>query len=137
MATLEDIRREFINKSYDDLTAYGKRALEHLMPLFKDVDPEYDGAFSLICVILSAIGADGALTAEERAFLRDAAALTDDTISAMIRMYSPVMQEVADNLFDKLDEDNKVHMTVFMLCVLAVDKDVDHEETAFLRRLFS
>jgi len=116
--------------------AFGKIALGKLTPLFQAVDVDNIGCFMLMSVVLSAIGADGTLTALERSYLRDVVDLDDETIDKFITLYDSKMVDLTDHLFDHIPNELKAHLMTFVLTILAVDEKISREETAFVHRLF-
>jgi len=136
MANLNELLQEMVNKDYDELVAFGKIALGKLTPLFQAVDEDNKGCFMLMSVVLSAIGADGTLTALERSYLRDVVDLDDETIDKFITLYDSKMVDLTDHLFDHIPNELKAHLMTFVLTILAVDEKISREETAFVHRLF-
>lgn len=137
MATFEEVLQNYVNLDYPVLVDIAKKALVELIEPCKKVDPDNKGVMMMTSIMLSAIGADGTLTALERSFLRDVLDLDDDTISKFIKLYDSRMVELVDQFADKLSSDIKVNVTTLCLCVVAVDEKISREETAFIRKLIN
>ena len=107
----------------------------NLLPVCKKVDAENDGFMMISSIVLSAIGADGKLTALERKFLGDVMGLSDENISKYIKMYNSKMAELVDHFADSLSADIKADTAMLVISIAACDEKISHEETAFIRKL--
>ena len=137
MADFNEMMQNMVNKDYDELVEFGKIALGKIMPVLTAVDTENEGMFALTSVILSAIGADGKLSALENQWLKDVIGLSDEAIDNLIKLYSSKMEDLTDALFDNAPTDFKGDLMMFVLSILAVDEKISKEETAFVKKLFA
>ncbi|MBE6762897.1 MAG: hypothetical protein E7553_00875 [Ruminococcaceae bacterium] len=137
MANMNELLQEMVNKDYDELVEFGKIALSKLLPYLKQLDEENDGFFLLTSIILSAIGADGKLSALERRFLKDVVGLSDEGVDNLIKLYTAKSEDLTDALFDSAaSNDFRGDLTMFILAIMAVDEHITREETAFIKKLF-
>ena len=65
MNSFNDIMQKYVNTDYETLVDLAKEAVRRLMPVCRQVDPQHDGFYMLTALVLSAVGADGTLTALE------------------------------------------------------------------------
>ena len=135
MATFEELLQHYVNLDYSVLVATAQKAIVDLLPACEAVDKDNKGFMMLTSIMLTAIGADGTLTALERSFLRDVLKLDDDTISKYIKLYDSRMVDLVDSFADKISKDIKVNVTTLVLCVASVDEKISREETALIRKL--
>lgn len=129
--------QNFVNKEYDELVFIAKKAIGELQPACAAVDKDNNGFFMMSSIILSAIGADGTLTAKERALLRDALGVDDDAISNYIKLYDSKMVELVDSFVDNLGSDVKSHAMMLVLSIMCADEKISKEETALIRKLLA
>ena len=61
--TFEDLMRSYVNEDYDVLVATAKKTFNEFYPVCKQLDKDNDGFVLVTAIILSAIGADGKLSA--------------------------------------------------------------------------
>lgn len=137
MANMNELLQEMVNKDYDELVEFGKIALSKMLPYLKKIDEENEGFFLLTSIILSAIGADGKLSALERSFLKDVVGLSDEGVDNLIKLYTSKSEDLTDTLFDSaIADDFRGDLTMFILAIMAVDEHITREETAFIKKLF-
>ena len=137
MATFNELMQKYVNADYSTLVVLAQKAMSNLLPVCKRVDADNDGFMMLSSLVLSAIGADGTLTALERQFLRDVMGLSDENISKYIKMYSSKMAELADHFADNMSTDIKADTAMLIICICACDEKISREETAFIRKLLA
>ncbi len=137
MATFEELMQQYVNSDYEVLLSLAKEAVNHLLPVCKKVDPENEGCFMLSSIILSAIGADGVLTALEKKLLKDALGLEEENIQGFIDMYDAKMVELTDQFCDNINDDIKADTIMLVTIFAAVDEKISKEETAFIKKLFA
>ncbi|MBQ8894534.1 MAG: TerB family tellurite resistance protein [Clostridia bacterium] len=135
MASFNEMMQKYVDADYETLVAIAKDSIVELLPTCKKVDTEHEGMFMLTSIVLSAIGADGVLTAKEKQFLRDVLGLSDEQISTFIKMYSSKMVDLVDKFADDLSQDIKIQTISLVLSVASVDEKISREETAFIRKL--
>lgn len=136
MATFEELMQKFVNSDYDVLLGLGKEAVSRVLPKCKAVDAENNGFFMLSSIVLSAIAADGYLTALEKKLLNEVLGLDEETTQKFIQMYDSRMVELTDTFCDNLDADTKADVIMLVTIVASVDEKISREETAFIKRLF-
>lgn len=137
MATFNELMQKMVNTDYEDLVELAKEAVDRLMPHCKAVDTEYDGFFMLTALILSSIGADGALTGLEKKMLSDTMGLEEDTIQKLISMYDSRMVELADHFADNMGDDVKADALMLVTAFAAVDEKISKEETGLIKKLMA
>ncbi len=135
--TFEELMQDYVNEDYSVLVATAKKTFNEFYPVCKQIDKENDGFVLVTAIILSAVGADGKLTALETQFLKDVIGLTDDTIDNLIKLYTGKEEAVIDDIVDRLDDDLKVSIVTFVCCLCACDETIKREESAYIRRLIN
>lgn len=136
MATsFDDLMRSYVNEDYDVLVATAKKTFNEFYPVCKKIDTENDGFVLVTAIILSAIGADGKLSALENKFLKDVIGFTDDTIDNLIKLYTGKEEAAIDSIVDQLNQDLKVSIITFICCLCACDETIKREESAYIKRL--
>ncbi len=129
--------QNFVNKDYDELVFIAKKAISELQPACAAVDKDNDGFFMMTSIVLTAIGADGALTQKERSLLRDVLNVNDETISKYIKLYDSKMVDLVDSFVDNLGSDVKSHAMMLVLSIMCSDEKISKEETALIRKLMA
>lgn len=137
MATFNELMQKCVNEDYETLLMMAKNALGKLLPICKLVDKDNEGVFMATSLVLSAIAADGYLTALEKKLLKDALGMDDATIQKFIGLYDSRMVELVDTFADNINDDVKVDVLMLVTAVAAVDEKISKEETAFIRKLMS
>ena len=137
MATFNELMQKYVNEDYSTLVAFSQKALANLIPVCKKVDPDNDGFMMVSSLVLSAIGADGTLTALERKFLGDVLGLSDENISKYIKMYNSRMADLVDHFAASLTTHIKADTAMLIICICACDEKISREETAFIRKLLA
>lgn len=135
MSKFDELLQNYVNSDYEVLVNIAREALGKVLPTCQAVDPDNKGMLMLSSIILSAVGADGVLTAKEREFLRDVLGLDDEQISKYIKMYDSNMVDLVNNFADKLSDDVKTQTLTLIICVAACDEKISREETAFIRKI--
>lgn len=137
MATFEELMQKFVNSDYDVLLGLGKEAVSRVLPKCKAVDADNNGFYMLSSIVLSAIAADGYLTALEKKLLNEVLGLDEETTQKFIQMYDSRMVELTDTFCDNLDTDTKADVIMLVTIVASVDEKISREETAFIKKLFA
>ena len=132
-----ELLQGYVNKDYFELVAKARQDIVSLFPACKVVDKDNDGFVMMTSIMLSAIGADGTLTALERKFMKDALEIDDDAVSKFIKMYNGKMVELTDSFADALPVELKADVIDLALCIVAVDEKISREETAFIAKLIA
>jgi len=136
MTTFNELMQKYVNTDYSVLVDLAKEAVKRLTPVCRSVDPEHNGYYMLTVLILSAIAADGVLSALERKMLGDVLELDDAGIQKLIAMYDSRMPELANHFADKMGDDAKADAIMLMTTIVSVDEKICKEETALIRKLF-
>ena len=136
MATFNELMQKYVNTDYSTLVDLAKEAVKRLMPYCQKVDPDHNGNYMLASLVLSAIGADGVLTALESKMLGDVLGLDKEAIQKFIGMYDSKMPELANYFADNMNEDTKADTIMLITTIASVDEKIGKEETAFIRKLF-
>ena len=137
MATLNELLQDWVNKDYDELAFAAKRSLQDVMPLCLKVDPDNKGCAMATSIILTAIGADGTLTALEKRLLCDVLGCDEAFVQKMISLYDSRMVDLTDKFVDALDGENRAAVCVLVLAFIAVDEKISKEENALIHKLLS
>lgn len=136
MSSFNELMQKYVNTDYEVLVDLAKEAVLRLMPHCKAVDPQHNGNYMLLSLLLTAIGADGKLTPLESKMLGDVMGLERDAIQKMIGMYDSKMPELADYFADNMGTDTKADAIMLITVFAAVDEKICKEETALIRKLF-
>ena len=136
MSNFNELMQKYVNTDYDMLVSLAKEAVTRLMPVCKKVDPDNNGNYMLMSLILSAIAADRKLTPLESKMLSDVLNLDNADIQRMIGMYKSEMVGLADYFADNMGEDTKADTIMLITTIAAVDETICKEETEFIRKLF-
>ena len=137
MATLEELLQNYVKADYETLIALGKDAFVKLWPACKAVDEEHNGFFMMTSILLSAVGADGVLTAKEKSFISEVMGLDDEQINTLIGMYNPAAADLVDSFADKMPTEIKTAVLQYVTAVAAIDEKISCEETAFIRKILA
>lgn len=135
MASFNELLQDMVNKDYSELVYIAKQATVGLMPACKAVDSDHGGYMMLTSLILTAVAADGVLTALERKMIGDTYSFDSDTIDKMIAMYDKRMADLADHFVDNMGTETKAHALALITAFAAVDEKISKEETRLLRKL--
>lgn len=130
-----ELMQDLVNKDYDELLSLAKTAVGHVLPACKIVDEEHDGLAMLTSILLSAVAADGKLTALESKFLCDLTGLDEDGVDKLTDLYCEQTVEVTDMLADKGGTEMKAHILMLVTCLASCDEKISREETAFIRKI--
>ena len=137
MSTFNELMQKYVNTDYEVLVDLAKEAVSRLMPHCKKVDPDHNGFYMLTALVLSAVGADGVLTALESKMLGDVLGLDKEGIQKLIDMYDSRMPELADYFADNMGDDTKADAIMLVTTIASVDEKIGKEETAFIKKLFA
>lgn len=136
MSSFNELMQKYVNTDYPVLVDLGKEAIRHLMPACKAVDTEYNGYYMLTSMILSAVAADGVLSALERKMLRDIMDIDDSSIQKLISLYDSKMADLVNHFADNMGDELKANTIMLVTVFASADEKISREETAFIRRLF-
>ncbi len=127
--------QNLVNKDYDELLGFAKIAIGKIYPACQEVDKDNKGVFMLTSIILSAIAADGKLTAIEKKFLKDLLEITDEQVDFYITAYDSQMAELTEKFANTLSAELKANVVMLVCAVAACDETISREETAFIQKL--
>ena len=136
MSSFSELMQKYVNTDYEVLVDLAKEAVHRLMPYCKAVDPDHNGNYMLTSLLLTAIGADGKLTALENKMLQEVMGLSNEEVQKLIGMYDSRMPELADYFADNMSDDTKADTIMLITLFAAVDETICKEETAIIRKLF-
>ena len=136
MSSFNELMQKYVNTDYPVLVDLAKEAVRRLIGPCRTVDPQHNGNYMLSSLILSAIAADGVVTALEKKMLGDVLGLDESGIQKMIAMYDSRMPELANYFADNMSEDTKADAIMLITVIAAVDEKICKEETALIRKLF-
>ena len=134
-ASFKELLQKYVNTDYNTLVAMARDSLGKVMPLLKVLDSDNDGIVLLIAILNAGIGADGQLTAKERAFLGDAMQLEPKAIDNLISLFTGKEFNLVDLLHDKLDGDAQFHVFNLVAILAACDETISRDEVNFLRTI--
>lgn len=137
MATFNELMQKYVNTDYPVLLDLAKEAIRRLTPACKQVDPEHNGYYMLASIILSAVGADGVLSALEKKLLMESTGISDEEVTKLLKMYDPKMPDLVNHFCDNMGDDLKADTIMLVTLFAAVDEKISKEETAFIRKLFA
>ena len=137
MSSFNELMQKYVNTDYEVLVDLAKEAVRRLMPYCQKVDPDHNGNYMLASLILSAIGADGVLTALESKMLSDVMGLNAEEIKKLIAMFDNRMADLADHFADNMNADTKADTLMLITVLAAVDEKISKEETAFIKKLMA
>lgn len=137
MVSFNELMQSYVDLSYEALVQTAQLALGKLLPVCKKVDPEHEGVFMVISLVLSAVAADGVLSEKEQHFLGDVLGMDEAAINTAVHMYSSDMVDLVDQFADGLDEDTKVNSMMLIIAVAACDETISREETALIRKIIA
>ena len=136
MSSFSELMQKYVNTDYEVLVDLAKEAVRRLMPYCKAVDPDHNGNYMLTSLLLTAIGADGKLTALENKMLQEVMGLSNEEVQKLIGMYDSRMPELANYFADNMSDDTKADTIMLITLFAAVDETICKEETAIIRKLF-
>lgn len=132
-----ELMQKWVNSDYNELAEMAKIAVVKLMPACKAVDEQYNGNYMLASLVLTAIGADGVLTALESKLLGDVLGLNQDGVQKLIKMYDSRMADLANHFVDNLGIDVKADAMMLITAIAAVDEKISREETGLIKKLLA
>lgn len=132
-----ELMQKWVNSDYNELAEMAKIAVVKLMPACKAVDEQYNGNYMLASLVLTAIGADGVLTALESKLLGDVLGLNQDGVQKLIKMYDSRMADLANHFVDNLGIDVKADALMLITAIAAVDEKISREETGLIKKLLA
>ena len=127
--------QKYVNTDYPVLVDLAKEAVRRLLPACRQVDPQHNGYFLLTSMILSAVGADGVLSALEQKMLCDVMDIDESSIQKLLSMYDSKMPDLVDFFADKMGDDLKADTIMLITAFASVDEKICREETLFIRKL--
>ena len=141
--TMQELMQKFVDASYEELLDAAKDALNVVYPKIEEVfadNKDVSTGDILLMFISTTIASDGYFTDLEYRFFCDLTG-TDysyEKVKGFIAQHlGEEFKKSADILFDNIASDNESKNALFILClaVCSVDKTINTEEIAFIRRL--
>ncbi len=137
MATFNEIKQKFVNLDYPELLAIAKDNAAKLLPVFKSLADDGNGAVFLLLFFGTCFAADGKFTELEYKFMSDLTGINDyDALKGIVQSsYDNDSVALADRIFDKCPAELKAELLSLCLCLVSVDETISGAENAFLQRL--
>ena len=129
----ENFMQRLVNEDYDTLLEYARISVGKLMPVFKVVDPDHEGALMFVLLVRTALGADGTLTALERKFVCEAFSLSEDSFKTILAMDGN--EALVDKFADALPSEQHADVVMLITTIAACDKTITRDEAAFIERV--
>ena len=114
-----------------------------LLPVLKSLDSDNGGA-GLICAIIgSTVGADGKITAEERAFVKalfkaHKVDLSDSDVDKLVKNHmGDNWRELIAKLASILNAESRAHLALLCAAICAIDDTISRDEQVFLAGIFT
>ncbi|MBO7297549.1 MAG: hypothetical protein J6U60_00720 [Clostridia bacterium] len=134
-----NIMKDFVNKSYEELRDTAKQALAVSMNFFAQFDKDHNGASAVVAFMGTMFAADGNFSALEYQLLKDLVGEVDyETAKATVQSYySDEWENAVDQLIDACDTEMKSTILVLVTCFAAVDETIKVEEQRFIAKLLA
>jgi len=113
-----------------------------LLPVLQAIDKDNNGAGLIVAVIATAVGADGKVTKEERAFVQalfkaHKVELSDADVDKMVKNYTgDDWRGLVSKLAGILNPESKAHLALLCAAICAIDNTISKDEVAFLASIF-
>ena len=137
MSKFNELMQKFVNMEYEELVRLAQASIAEILPACKAVDEKNNGMLMLSAILLSAVAADGKLTAKENQFLKDCTGFTDEQVDTYTDMYVGKMDEVVDSFVDALDPTTSSNVLIVVTAIAACDEKISREENAFIQKLLA
>ncbi len=135
MSAFTEILQAYVNMNYEDLVESARYSIANLLPVCAEFDKKSGGRIIIIGIILSAVAADGELSATERKMLREILAIGDDEVDALIAEYDAETAAMVDRFADSMSAEVKANVLGTVMSIAAADECITRAETAFIKRL--
>lgn len=139
MATWHELLQNYVNLSYADLVAIGRKQWVALAPSLRARCSDGD-VFNVIVwgILGSTVAVDQKVSSLECSFINDVLG-TNLTMQGLLNVATqfntPAARTTTDNLIDSISDAEKTALCTLCLCLLAVDQTITREEVAFIQRL--
>lgn len=137
MESWNEIMQRLVNEDYDTLLGMARGTLNDLIPVFKKIDTENDGAALMYFTLSSAVAADGKLTVIENKFLGDLLNLSTESNIRMLESHDSKIDDLVDKLVDSLPDHERTLLILLVATLAACDESITRDENAFLKRLMA
>lgn len=130
--------KDYVNTSYNDLLRIAENSMLKIMPAFNSIAKDGNGASLILPFICTALASDGKFTELEYKFVKQLinSNLSYDQFKNVVQQYySAEWLEAIDKLYDALPTNLKGDLLSFCLCFVAVDETITREENAFIAKL--
>lgn len=137
MTKFNELLKEYVNKSYEELLHLASGALGVLLPAFEKIQAGESGSF-VIPFICTSLAIDGKFTALEHKFLNDLLGSNIDYADAKTLVnahYDADIMTLVNDMIDACGDEMKAALLMFCLCFTAVDETITREEAAFIALL--
>ena len=135
MNTWNEIMQKLVNEDYNTLLGMARETFNSLLPTFKKIDTENDGAALAFFIISSAIAADGQLTVLENKFIGDLLGVSTEVLIKMIQSHESKIDDLVEKLVDSLPQNERSSLILLIATIAASDETISRDENAFLKRL--
>lgn len=139
MATWHELLQNYVNLSYAELVAIGRKQWVALAPSLRARCSDSD-VFNVIVwgILGSTVAVDQKVSSLECSFINDVLG-TNLTMQSLLNVATqfntPAARTTTDNLIDSISDEEKTALCTLCLCLLAVDQTITREEVAFIQRL--
>ena len=137
MESWNEIMQRLVNEDYDTLLGMARGTLNDLIPVFKKIDTENEGAALMYFTLSSAVAADGKLTVIENKFLGDLLNLSTESNIRMLESHDSKIDDLVDKLVDSLPDHERTLLILLVATLAACDESITRDENAFLKRLMA
>lgn len=135
MTKFDELMQNYVNTDYPTLVKLAQSTVAKLLPVCKQVDQKNEGVVMLIALFLSAVGADGVLTAKEKTFVSEVLGLTEEKVDEIVNLYNGAEEELVDKLADVLTDELKFEVVNLVASIAACDETIKREEAVFIHKI--
>lgn len=135
IANFAELMQKYVNTDYSELVSQAREITPPLLEACKVIDKDNDGMVLLTSIILSAVAADGKLTAKEQQFLCDVLGIDTDTVEKLVGLHNGMEEDLTDKFADILPVEAKAAVLHLVTLIAACDETISREETAFIAKL--
>jgi len=137
-----DVMQQIVNLSTEAKLKMAVESYVELLPVLKSIDSDNNGA-GLVCAIIgTTVGADGKISAEERAFVKalfkaHQVDLSDSEVDQLVRKHmNDTWRSMITKLAGILNSDAKARLALLCAAICAIDDTISREESKFLADIF-
>ena len=132
--TTKELLEPLLIMDPEDLIRISAESYADLLPLLREIDPEYDGAGLIITIFASTINVDGVISEEEYLYLKGffsavGQPMSKDEIITLIKNYSGKnAEELVKSFASICDAKEGSALALLVSCICAIDKKFSREE---------